>query len=78
MFYVRSFMMPWCAVLLVGGVLCFALDMIFHIGEFGRVIVLGPFALVSLGGMFYAAGVVMYFGVRADIRRMKEARAKVG
>ncbi len=74
--YVRSFTMPWFAVLVVGGVLCFILDSIFKLGEMGRTVVLGPFALVGLAGMIYSGWIVMFYGVRADIRRMKEARAK--
>lgn len=72
----RSFMMPWFAVLVVGGVLCFILDSIFKLSELGRTVVLGPFALVGLAGMIYSGWIVMFYGVRADIRRMKEARAK--
>jgi hypothetical protein len=74
--YVRSFAMPWFAVLLVGGVLCFTLDSIFKLGEVGRTVVLGPFALVGLAGMIYSGWIIMYYGVRADVRRMNEARAK--
>jgi hypothetical protein len=73
---VRSFMMPWFAVFVVGGVLCFILDSIFKLGELGRTVMLGPFALVGLAGMIYSGWIVMFYGVRADIRRMKEARAK--
>ena len=72
---VRSFLMPRFLVLIAGGLLCFTLDSIFHIGELGRAAVLGPFALVALAGMTYVGWVVIYYGVRADIRRMKEARA---
>jgi len=75
-FYVRSFMMPWFAVLLVGCVFCFIFDWMFSLGVLGRTIVLGPFALVALAGMLYSGWIVMYCGVRADVRRMKEARAK--
>ncbi len=72
--YVRAFGLPWVAVILVGGVLCFMLDSMFKLGELGRTIVLGPFALVGLAGLLYSGWIVMYYGVRADIRRMKEAR----
>lgn len=74
--YVRSFTAPWIAVVLVGGVLCFLLDLMFNLGELGRTVVLGPFALGGFSGMLYAGWIVMYYGVRADIRRMKVSRAK--
>lgn len=74
--YMRSFLMPWFAMLLVGLVLGFILDVLFDLGELGRTILIGPFALVGLGGMLYAGCIVTYYGVRADVRRMKEARAK--
>ncbi len=72
----RSFGLPWFAVLLVGGVLCVILDSSFNLGELGRAVVLGPFALIGIAGMLYSGWIVMYYGVRADVRRMKEARAK--
>jgi len=74
--YVRAFGLPWLVVILVGGVICFVLDLIFDLGELGRTIVLGPFALIGLSGMLYSGWIVMYYGLRADVRRMKEARSK--
>jgi hypothetical protein len=76
--YVRLFLAPWFAVLLVGCGLCFISDVIFSLDELGRAAVLGPFALIGLAGMLYAGWIVMYYGVRADIRRMKKARANGG
>jgi hypothetical protein len=76
MFVARSYSLPWLAVLLAGIVLCLVLDVTFDLGQTGRIIVLAPFALVGLGGISYSGWVVIYYGVRADIRRLKEARTK--
>ncbi|MET3526192.1 hypothetical protein [Phenylobacterium koreense] len=69
-------MMPWFPVLFAGCVLCAALDVAFHLGVIGRTIVLAPFALVGIGGMIYAGGTYAYYGLRADLRRREEAKAK--
>jgi len=74
--YVRSFGLPWLLVFVIGVALCFILDLMFNLGELGRTIVLGPFAIVGISGLVYSGWIVIYYGVRADIRRMKEARAK--
>lgn len=68
--------MPWFPVLFAGCALCVAMDAAFHLGVMGRAIVLAPFALVSIGGMIYAGGVYAYCGLRADLRRREEAKAK--
>jgi len=75
---VRGFMAPWLLLLLVGGALCVSLDLMFNLGELGRALLIGAFALVWFLGSLYTGWILLYYGVRADIRRSKEARAKGG
>ena len=72
---IRPMMTPWILLLLVGGLLSVLLDVLFNIGELGKIIVLAPFFFVTIAGGLYGGWVIIYFGFRADIRRLKEARA---
>jgi hypothetical protein len=74
--YVRSFATPWLGVLFVGCVLCVILDSIFNLGALGRAAVLAPFSLIGFSGMLYSSWIIFYYGIRVDIQRMKETRAK--
>ena len=73
-FEVRPLLFPWFVPIIVAGVICFVL----RLDERGRIILLLPVAVVSLGGMLYAGLVFLVYGVRADIRRMNEAKAQKG
>jgi len=69
---VRPLLTPWIIPIVIGVGLCWALNL----DELHRIMVLIPSALIGLGGMIYVGSVVMYYGVRADISRMKEAKRR--
>lgn len=73
-FEVRPLLFPWFVPIIVAGVICFVL----RLDERGRIILLLPVAIVSLGGTLYAGLVILIYGVRADIRRMNEAKGQQG
>ena len=68
----RPLLTPWIIPIVIGVGLCWALNL----DELHRIMVLIPSALIGLGGMIYVGSVVMYYGVRADISRMKEAKRR--
>jgi hypothetical protein len=70
---ISFYLTPWFVPLIFGMLLCYVLKL----DEGGVKILLLPFLITSVGGIFYVCWVFLFYGTRADIRRKMEARAAV-
>lgn len=68
----RGVMTPWILPMAVGGGVCWLL----HLGKVLGLIIFLPLALVSLIGMAYAGLVMLVWGICADVRRLRAAKAE--
>ena len=73
-FAMRRFRGPWFILIVIGALACSAPGLDETVG----IVVMAPFMIVSLGGMVHAAGVVLIYGLRSDLRRLKAAPDKDG
>lgn len=73
-FEIKGVMMPWFLPLIVP----IFVEVVFRPDGMWRFVGVIPFVTVSLAGMIYAGLVFMIYGVRADIRRVKDAKRNGG
>ncbi len=71
---IRVYTLPWTIPMFLALALC----VMFHPDERGRILIAGPLCLITLFGIIYVGYVLLYFGIRSDVRRMRAARSTVG
>lgn len=70
----RVYTLPWTVPMFVAILLC----VLFQPDERSRMLIALPLCAISLFGIIYVNYVLLYYGARADIQRMKAARSRIG
>ncbi len=69
-FEVRFVLFPWFSPAFLALAVC----VLFQPGERERLLIVLPLGAIGLIGMIYAGAIFMIYGIRADVRRMNEAK----
>ncbi len=69
-FLVSEICWPWLLPLFPMALICWA----FNLDDFWRGVVVLSVGVVSLGGFAYAGFVILVYGIKADLRRIREAK----
>ncbi len=69
-FDVKFILFPWFSPLFLALAIC----VLFRPNEQARLLIVLPLGAIALIGMTYAGAIFMIYGIRADMRRMNEAK----